>query len=295
MIARWLREPLLQFLVVGVLLFGMWKAVNPDASDRGPTNRIVLTDDDLKQLATTWIMAGRAPPSPEQMQRLVDDRVREEVLYREALALGLDKDDTIVKRQLARKMEFLAEDVSKLEEPKPGELKAWYENNKGRFALPPRVSFRHVYFSPDRRGTMVRADAEQALRQLAGTAMDSPSVATTGDRFMFQQFYGDRPYDEIARQFGPRFARALAELAPGAWAGPIESGYGWHVVFSESLTPQRVPDFEEIESDVKAAWIEDRRNEVRARMYEAMRARYEVVLPARRDEPGSTPATGVKK
>jgi peptidyl-prolyl cis-trans isomerase C len=293
--SRWLREPLLQFLVVGVLLFGAWKVANPDSLDRGPTNRIVLTDEDLKQLAATWIMAGRAPPSPEQMQRLVDDRVREEVLYREALALGLDKDDTIVKRQLARKMEFLAEDVSKLEEPKPGELTAWFEKNKGRFALPPRVSFRHVYFSPDRRGAMVRADAEQALRQLVGKPMDSPGVATAGDRFMFQQYYGDRPFDEIARQFGPRFAQALVKVAPGTWAGPIESGYGWHVVFSESVTPQRVPDFEEIESDVKAAWIEDRRNEVRARMYQAMRARYEVVLPARRDPPSAPPTTGVLK
>jgi peptidyl-prolyl cis-trans isomerase C len=279
MIARWLREPLLQFLLVGVLLFGAWNVVSPNSYARGPTTRIVLTDDDLKQLATTWIAAGRAPPSPQQMQRLVEDKVREEVLYREALALGLDKDDTIVKRQLARKMEFLAEDVSKLEEPKPGELKAWYEKNKGRFALPPRVTFRHVYFSPDRRGAMVRADAERMLSQLAGKPMDSPGIATVGDPFMFQQYYGDRPFDEIARQFGPRFARALLELAPGVWAGPIESGYGWHVVFAESLTPQRIPDYEEIEADVKNAWIEDRRIEVRGRMYEAMRARYDIVLP----------------
>jgi len=279
MIARWLREPLLQFLLVGVLLFGAWNAVSPNSYARGPTTRIVLTDDDLKQLATTWIAAGRAPPSPQQMQRLIEDKVREEVLYREALALGLDKDDTIVKRQLARKMEFLAEDVSKLEEPKPGELRVWYEKNKGRFALPPRVTFRHVYFSPDRRGAMVRADAERALSQLAGKPMDSPGIATVGDPFMFQQYYGDRPFDEIARQFGPRFAHALVELAPGGWAGPIESGYGWHAVFAESLTPQRIPDYEEIEADVKNAWIEDRRIEVRGRLYEAMRARYDVVLP----------------
>jgi len=295
MIARWLREPLLQFLVVGVLLFGAWKVVNPGAFDRGPANRIVLTDDDLKQLATTWMMAGRAPPSPQQMQRLVDDRIREEVLYREALALGLDKDDTIVRRQLARKMEFLAEDVSKLEAPQPRELKAWFEKNGERFALSPRVTFRHIYFSPDRRGAMVRADAERALSALAGKPIDSPAVAVAGDPFMFQQYYGDRPFDEIARQFGPQFARALVGVTPGVWAGPLASGYGWHVVFAESVTPQRIPDYEDIEADVKTAWVEDRRNEVRARMYAAMRARYEVVLPAPRDLPSAPPATGVVK
>jgi len=294
MTVRWLREPLLQFLIVGLLLFVGWRAVSPDAYVRSPANRIVLTDDDLKQLATTWIMAGRAPPSPQQLQRLVEDKVREEVLYREALALGLDKDDTIVKRQLARKMEFLAEDISKLEVPQSGELKVWFEKNKERFAQPPRISFRHIYFSPDRRGTMVRADAEGALNQLAGKSIDATAAAAVGDPFMFQQYYGDRSFDEIARQFGPQFARALLIVKPGAWAGPVASGYGWHVVFAESQTPQQIPDFDDIETDVKAAWVEDRRNEVRARLYEAMRARYEVVLPTR-DRPAMPSASGVMK
>lgn len=292
--ARWLREPLLQFLVVGVLLFALWKVVNPSTGDPGPAHRIVLTTDDLKQLATTWMLAGRPPPTAQQMQGLIDDRVREEVLYREALALGLDKDDTIVKRQLARKMEFLAEDVSKLEAPQAGELKAWFEKHKERFALPPRVSFRHLYFSPDRRGGQAEADAGRVQRELAGKPIDAPAVATAGDPFMFQQYYGDRPFDEIARQFGPQFARALVALTPGAWTGPVASGYGWHVVFAESITPQRIPDFDDVEAEVKGAWMEERRNETRGRLYKAMLARYEVVLPVR-SETGAPPAAGVTK
>jgi parvulin-like peptidyl-prolyl isomerase len=125
--------------------------------------------------------------------------------------------------------------------------------------------------------------------------MAAAASAGVGDPFMFQQFYADRPFDEIARQFGPSFARALVQLTPGGWAGPIESGYGWHVVFAESLTPQRIPDYEEIEADVKAAWVEERREEVRARMFQAMRARYEVVLPAPLDQSARAPTTGVVK
>lgn len=303
MFVRLLREPLLQFLIVGALLFAAWKALNPDTTLLSQAKRIELTEGDLNQLATTWVMAGRPPPSPQQMQALIDDKVRQEVLYREALALGLDKDDTIVKRQLARKMEFLAEDLSKLEDPKPGELKAWFDQHQEQFSLPPRVSFRHIYFSPDRRGVNGRADAERTQSQLVGATMDSPIIAA-GDPFMFQQFYGDRPYDEIARQFGPRFARDLVSLKPGAWAGPIESGYGWHVVFVESLTPQRVPEFDQIEAEVKTAWVEDRRVKVRHQMYEAMRAQYQVMLPENRapatalpDTPvtPATPASGIHK
>jgi peptidyl-prolyl cis-trans isomerase C len=291
---EWLREPLVQFLLIGVLLFAVWRLFNPAAEVRGPANRIVVTEDDLRQMALVWIAQGRPPPTPQQMQSLIETKVREEVLYREALALGLDKDDTIVKRQLARKMEFLAEDVSKLEEPKSDELRAWYEKNKARFALPARASFRHVYFSPDRRGESVRADAERALGRLAGGPMDSPGAAAAGDRFMFQDYYGDRSVDELAKAFGPRFARALVGVKPGAWAGPIESGYGWHVVFVESSTPERIPAYEEIEADVKAAWAEDHRSEVRSRMYEAMRAHYEVMVPAPRERRDAPAATGTR-
>ena len=273
-----LREPLVQFLLVGVALFGAWQLVAPADAERGDDKRIVITEDDLKQMSVLWLAQGRPPPTPQQLQGLIEVKVREEVLNREALALGLDKDDTIVKRQLARKMDFLAEDVSKLEEPKPGELRSWYEQNKARFALPPRASFRHVYFSPDRRGANTRADAEGALAQFAGKPIEVAAAA--GDPFMFQGFYGDRSLEVVAKEFGPPFARALAGINPGAWAGPIESGYGWHLVFVDAMTPQRIPDYDEIEAEVRTAWVEDQREQTKSRLYKTMRARYEVVLPA---------------
>ena len=280
MIARLLREPLVQFLFVGIALFGAWHLVSPSASASGAgTSRIVLTEDDVQQMTLVWVAQGRPAPTTEELRNLIATRVREEVLYREAIALGLDKDDTIVRRQLARKMEFLAEDVSKLEVPKPGELRAWYDGHKVRFALPPRASFRHVYFSPDRRGASAVRDAAAALEKLVGQPIDTPRALAAGDPFMFQAYYGDRGFDVVAREFGPPFARALIAAKQGAWIGPIQSGYGWHLVFIDSVTPERVPEFDEIEPDVKAAWIEDRRDEVRARMYQDMRARYEVVLP----------------
>ena len=136
-----------------------------------------------------------------------------------------------------------------------------------------------MYFSPDRRGGNAARDAEAALAGLAGQPIDAPRAATAGDPFMFQSYYGDRGFDVVAKEFGPPFARALIAAKQGAWTGPIPSGYGWHLVFLESVTPERVPDFDEIEPEVKAAWVEDHREEVRARMYKDMRARYEVVLP----------------
>jgi len=277
MLGRLLREPLLQFVALGLLLFIGYRALHRTA---GPQpGRIELTADDLRQIGLAWVAQGRPVPTPAEMQALVDGRVREEILYREALAFGLDKDDTIVRRRMAQKMEFLFEDMAALREPSTEELRAWFEKNAERFTLPPRATFRHLYFSPDRRGARTREDAARALQKIAGKPMGSPDATALADPFMFQDYLGDRSFEEVSKTFGPGFTRALFQLTPGAWAGPIESGYGWHVVWVDSLTPPRVPAFEEVEPDVRIGWIEDQRAEIRQRAFEAMRARYEIVLP----------------
>lgn len=276
---RWLSEPLLQFLVAGLALFVVYDVRNRDASPRERSGRIELTADDLRQIGFAWMAQGRTAPSSEEMRILADARVREEILYREALALGLDQDDTIVRRRLAQKMEFLFEDVAKLREATSDELRTWFARNAERFTLPGRVTFRHLYFSPDRRGEKVREDAARALGQIAGKAVDAPDTRALADPFMFQDYYGERAPDDVAKTFGPGFARAVFQTTPGRWAGPVESGYGWHLVWVDSLTPARVPAFEEVEPDVRTAWIEEQRAEIREKAFEAMRARYEVVLP----------------
>jgi len=293
-IGRWLREPLLQFLLAGLLLFVGYHWVNPRSGQPDPAARIVLTPDDIRQIRIAWLSQGRGDLSPEQLRRLVEARVREEILHREALALGLDKGDTIVRRRMAQKMEFLFEDVAALRDPTADELRAWFKKNAERFTLPARATFRHLYFSPDRRGARARDDASRALAKLAGKPADGPAAATLADPFMFQDYYGDRSFDEVARTFGPGFARALFEVAPGAWAGPIESGYGWHLVWVDSIAPARVPAFEDVEPEVRRQWIEGQRAEIRERAFKAMQARYQVVLPKDLDAAASPSLRGAK-
>jgi len=274
-----------QFLLIGTFLFLGFHALHPISGAGAPSTRIELTEDDLRQMSVAWLAQGRPALTPEQLRSLVDMRVREEILFREALALGLDKGDTIVKRRLAQKMEFLFEDVSALRDPTREELKAWFEKHSDRFALPPRASFRHLYFSPDRRGARAREDAERALDKLRGKPATTQEGVALADPFMFQDYYPDRSFEEMARLFGPGFAQALLWHQPGSWQGPIESGYGWHLVWVDSLTRSRVPAFEEVETEAKAEWIAEQRAETRRRAFETMRARYEIVLPgpAKRD------------
>jgi hypothetical protein len=277
---RLLREPLLHFLLAGAAVFAAYAWLHPESMARGASHRIELTQDDLRQIAAGWLAQGRAAPTPDEMRSLVENRVREEILYREALALGLDQGDTIVKRRLAQKMEFLFEDLSALREPTSAELEAWFGENSQRFALPARATFRQLYFSPDRRGARARDDAARALEKLDGEAAGSPAAAALADPFMFQEYYGDRPFGQVATSFGPGFAEALFQLAPGSWQGPIESGYGWHLVFADSITPSRTPAFEEVEADVRSEWVAAQREELKRKALEEMKTRYEIVLPA---------------
>lgn len=273
-LARALREPLLWFLLAGGALFVAYRLLNPDAFSQPDRNRIELTRDDLTQMSVQWRAQGLPPLTAEQWKSLIDTRVREEVLFREAVALGLDRDDTIVKRRMVQKMDFLAQDLAAARAPTPEDLRNWFASHQDRFTLPPRVAFRHVYFALDRNGTPARAAAAAAAKQLA-----SAPAAVLGDPFMFQDAYADRTPDQIAKDFGPAFARAVFKLVPGAWQGPVESGYGWHAILVTEATPARVPAFEEIEPEVRTDWMGEQAELAKRRVYEAMRARYEVVLP----------------
>ncbi len=285
---RWLREPLLHFLVLGAALFAGYAVLEPGGGVAS-SRQIALTLDDLRQIDVYFESQWRRQPTPEEFSHLVENKVQEEVLYREALAMGLDKDDEIVRRRMAQKMQFLAEDVAAAHDPTTDELKAWYAKNRGKFALPSRVGFRHLYFSPDHRGARARDDALRALAKLAGQPEDSKLAESLADRFMFQDYYADRTSEALAKDFGPQFAVAIPKLAPGSWQGPIESGYGWHLVFVDSVVPGRVPAFEEVEPDVKTAWLGDQKERAWRKAYSEMRAKYTVLLPAPPDESAPTP------
>jgi peptidyl-prolyl cis-trans isomerase C len=277
---RLLREPLIHFLLIGAVLFGLYGLTQSGRPATAPSKEIRLSLDEIRQLTLLYQSQWRRLPTPQELERMVENKVQQEILYREALAMGLDKDDEIVKRRMAQKMQFLAEDVAAAREPTTAELKSWFERNSAKFAQPPRLSFRHLYFSSDRRGARARDDAEQALAKLAGQPVDAKIASSLADPFMFQDFYRDRAPDYLAKEFGPPFALAVARLPPGSWQGPVESGFGWHLVFVDTLIPGRVPAFEEVEPDVRTAWLNEQKALAWEKAYKEMRAKYTVLLPA---------------
>jgi peptidyl-prolyl cis-trans isomerase C len=273
-----IREPLVHFLLIGLALFGLYSWMERGRVTNG-NYQIVLTLGDLKQLDVSFVSQWHRQPTQEEFRGLVESFIRQEVLYREGLTMGLDKDDTIVKRRMAQKMEFLSEDTASAHEPSTDELKIWYSKNSQKFALADRATFRHLFFGFDRRGQKAQTDALVGLTKIASKSEDNPLGKELADPFMFQDYYGDRAPDQLAKEFGPAFAIALFKLKPKMWQGPIESGYGWHLVWIESITPGRVPAFEEVEPDVKTAWLAEQKAIEWEKAYAKMRAKYEVSAP----------------
>ena len=292
--SRLLREPLVHFLLAGVLLFALYRVTQTAIPPAAPPREIRLSVDEIAQLTLVFESQWRRPPTPQELELLVENKIQQEILYREALAMGLDKDDEIVKRRMAQKMQFLAEDEAAAREPTTAELQSWYEQHRATFAQPSRFGFRHLYFSPDRRGKQARDDAAAALAQLKDQPEDAPLAASLADPFMFQDYYRDRAPDFVGKEFGPPFARALEQLTPGSWQGPIESGFGWHLVYVDTVIPGRIPAFEEIEPDVKTAWLAEQKARAWDKAYRDMRGKYTVLLPAppAEDSPPAPAAAG---
>lgn len=261
MIGRVLREPLLYFLGAGALLFWLTGATSGVSDDR----EIVVTAAERQRLQDQWTAQVGREPGADELARLIDDWIREEIYYREALALGLDDGDVIIRRRLVQKLEFLTQDMAATAEPTLAELTRHYETHADRYREPERFSFVHRYFSSQ------RPDAEAAAR--AAAAEDGAQ----GDPFILQRAYAARSQAEIAELFGREFASEIAGLAVGVWSGPVRSAYGWHAVRIDSRVPARLPPLEEIRERVGRDLQQTRRDAANAAFYEALRARYRIV------------------
>jgi hypothetical protein len=271
---RVLREPLVHFLAIGLFLFLLFALVNDDQRNDG--NRIDITDADVEQLVAIFRKQWQRPPNPQELQSLIDSRVREEVLYREGLAMGLDKDDTIVRRRLAQKVEFLMGDVSGVTEPDDATLQAYYDENAERYREPPRLSFSHIYFNTDRRGDQAATEAQALLERLRAASPRVTQAPEEGDPFMLPRVYVDKRTDEIARDFGRAFSQEITGLETKRWHGPVASAYGLHLVYIASREEASQPPLDQVRSRLTNDWLVEQRREADERIYERLRSRYEI-------------------
>jgi parvulin-like peptidyl-prolyl isomerase len=277
---RFLREPLLHFLILGAGLFGVYATVTSSVSTQN--NRIVVDETQVLRLAEQFQRTWMRPPTRQELQALAEDYVKEEILYREAVVLGLDQDDLVIRRRLRQKMEFLNADLAEPQAPTEAQLQDYLDAHQDRFRRPDRYSFQQVFLNPYRRSGDVKRAAAELLERLNTDPSLAGNPDSIGDATMLPALLDDVTRQEATKTFGPAFQRHLENAPIGHWSGPYETSYGVHLVRVTQRKAGELPALAEIRPILELAWYAERRNEANAHFYQAIRARYdvEIRLPA---------------
>lgn len=272
-----LREPLVHFLAIGVVLFVLFAAFG--GNDRVERDDVIrVSADDVDRLRSLWVMQYKRPPTEGELKGLVDTHVREEVLNREAKLLGLDRDDIIIRRRLAQKMEFLTEDFATAVPPTEDEISAYYDEYRENYRIPEGASFSHVYFNADERG---EAGATQAAERLRSRLDDSANGVTPegGDPFVLPLDYRARSLPEVEELFGKTaFTRAVFSAELGTWSNPAMSAYGVHIIYVHDRTDSRLPALQEVRQQVRRDLVSKRRRDANEAFYGALLEKYTVII-----------------
>ncbi len=270
-----LREPLLHFVVCGAILFAVFRLVNrePEADAQS----IVVGPGQIEHMITTFARTWQRSPTPEEVKVLIDQYVREEVLSREAMKLGLDQNDVIIRRRLQQKMEFIADDLTGFAEPTEGDLAGYLSAHPDAFRQDQELTFRHVYLNPEKHGEQLDGVAAKLLADLQSRGAQA-DVSSFGDPTLLEPAFRREPQRRVEATFGGGFAAELGRLSVGEWSGPVASGFGMHVVFVEQRTEGRVPALDEVRPQVRREWENARREEANRKFLEEALKRYEVSI-----------------
>jgi hypothetical protein len=271
---RLVREPLLHFLLLGAALFAVFSFLRHENASR--KDQIVVSASKIEHLAALFARSWQRPPTPDELDGLIQDFIREEAAYREGLALGLDRDDTIIRRRIRQKLDFIAQDLASQVEATDADLAAYLVAHPDDFRTEPRLSFRQVYVNPEQH----REGLDTQVRNLVTTLNGDPSIDIRGlgDRIQLESSYTNVSPRDIANLFGTQFASAIVELEPGAWQGPITSGYGVHLVIVDERRDGRLPALDDVRDAVRREWENARRQEMIEQFYGKLLEKYEIVL-----------------
>jgi hypothetical protein len=275
LIKKIVREPLLHFLLLGAAIFVVYGMVSRVSTRE--LGKIVITQGQLESMLDNFTQTRQRPPTQEEWEGLIRDRVRQEVFYREALALDLDKDDLIIRRRLEQKMEFISDGAAAQAQPTDPELNAYLRAHPDSFRVDERFTFQQVFLNPEKHGKSLSSDAELVLAQLnqEGSKAD---ISELGDPIMLDHQYAALPAAQVGRLFGDKFASALGRLPLGQWQGPIEFAYGVHLVFVSQRLEGSVPALAEVHDAVRREWDETHRREANDRFYQELLKHYVVTI-----------------
>lgn len=281
---RLFTEPLIQFLIIGACIYGAYALSGAPVEDfRDAT--VHVDSARINAFISQWESRWNRPPTRDEIDGLIQSYIKEEVLYRQAVAMGLNQDDPVTRRRMAQKLEFLSSDLSQMQQPQEGELEQYFAENQGSYRDPDTISFVHVFIDPDKREDATLSDAAEILVQLQAAGVPDAETLQAGDRLILQNHFVSATELEIRRQLGSGFAEAVMKLESRQWHGPVLSGYGVHLVYIYEFEMAPPAVFEGVQALVLEDWHAQMREQFNADFLENLKSQYQIVideLPAER-------------
>ena len=274
---RLFKEPLIQFLFIGACIYGAYALFGTPEEDFRDT-RVHVDARRINSFISEWESRWNRPPTRDEISGLIQSYIKEDVLYRQAVSMGLNEDDPITRRRMAQKLEFLTSDLASMVEPAEGELESYFNENSELYQKPDLVSFYQVFFNPDKRESSTLEDAAELLTQLQEQGEPGPGILEAGDRFMIPSEFVAVTQMGVSRQLGKDFAESVMNLEEGRWHGPIVSGYGVHLVYVFDFNASPPAVFEEVRDAVFENWQVERRIQFNTDFLENLKSRYEIVI-----------------
>ena len=269
-----LKEPLVHFLFLGLALFVLYQAVSPNV---GNARKITVSDATVALISQRYALVWQRPPTPEELKGLIDTYIKEEILYREGVAMGLERDDAVIKRRVLQKLEVLSEETGTLNPPSDAELSTYLNTHAAEYAKQPIIGFQQVLFDPVRHGANLETDFNAALAKLqAGVNPDG-----LGDSSLLPAKEDAIAADMLAREFGDEFAKALLSLPISSWQGPVRSGFGVHIVRVNSRTAGQQSSLAEVRQAVERDWENQRRSKTKESYYQKLLKEYDIKMEAK--------------
>ncbi|CAD0183464.1 hypothetical protein RUESEDTHA_00333 [Ruegeria sp. THAF57] len=268
---RVLKDPLFHFLLIGCGIFGWFFLVAPEGEVVPPAETIIVDQDDVDLLVARFTDSWKRPPTDTERQALIEALIREEILVREARKLGLDRGDQVIRARLAQKMDFLTDAIASSVEPETDVLQAYLEQNAERFTTPRLIAFDQVFLGE----APTPADIESALAKLRA----GEDWTDVGARTLLPLSLPLAAARSVDAAFGYGFSGAVNQLKLGEWEGPIQSGYGLHLVRVTDTQPAKLPKLEDIHDAVLLEWRRDTGEELAQAQFEDLAATYQIVTP----------------
>jgi peptidyl-prolyl cis-trans isomerase C len=276
-LSRIFKEPFIQFLIIGTCIYGAY-ALFSVAEDDFRDTTIRVDSNRINSMISQWEKRWSRLPTRKEMDGLIQVYIREDVLYRQAMAMGLDENDPITRRRMAQKLEFLTSDIARMEKPLEGELEQYFAKNQESYRGFDIISFIHVFLDPDKPGEMTPDDAAEILAQLEAAGFPDAKAIQQGDKHLLQTSFVAVTEQEVRRQLGSSFAEAVMKLEPRKWHGPVLSGYGAHLVYVYDLEKAPPAVFGDLQARVLEDWHRQKQEQFNADFLDSLKSRYEIVI-----------------